>query len=62
MKYAIIGSGKILHLGQQAHKFLENLAASQREFEPLRRSDQKVNDRTSPVTRRGLEPRRCRYH
>jgi hypothetical protein len=27
MTYAIIGSGKILHLGQQAHKFLENLAA-----------------------------------
>jgi hypothetical protein len=33
---------KILHLGQQALKFLKNLAASQSEFEPLRRSDQKV--------------------
>src|SRR6202011_435819 len=33
---------QILHLGQQALKFLENLAPSQREFESLRRSEQKV--------------------
>src|SRR6202011_3223366 len=33
---------QILHLGQQALKLLENLAASQGEFEALWRSHQKV--------------------
>src|ERR1700730_1863796 len=33
---------QILHLGQQPLKLLENLAASQGEFEALRRSDQKI--------------------
>src|SRR3984893_6400885 len=33
---------QILHLGQQALKLLENLAASQGQFEALRRSHQKV--------------------
>jgi hypothetical protein len=35
------GCDQVFHLGQQSLKLIENLAASQREFEAIRRPDQK---------------------
>jgi hypothetical protein len=49
---------QILHLGQQALKFLENFAASQGEFEALRRSHQKVILKHHPGALQGAANRR----
>jgi hypothetical protein len=52
---------QILHLGQQALKLLENHAASQREFEALPRSDQKMilKHRSGAQNARTAVERKC---